>query len=326
MKNFFGSKSTSEFTSGSTSNPSTTRTEDDKNKQSTVTKNNNIIEVNIPTVDNVESYFDTTVLTFFSQGQKKGGVEDGPYFLCKLVNDTFNIKTNAIVRPVHTTVEDGNDWQQDYKNLYEYLCTKNRYLLLGGDHSCGQSSVAASIEKVPDPNNLYVIWIDAHPDCNTMQASLTKNIHGQPLAGILGFEEPWFPIKTKLSTTNLLYFGIRDIDDFEKQMIAENNIFYTSDLTAMLTKITSIKESNPLSRFHVSFDVDALDPVFMDATGCVVPDGISPNDVSEIVKSVLHSLIAFDIVEFNPSLGNKDVGLSSVKEIIEKIAERLKST
>lgn len=268
-----------------------------------------VIEIkNIQYCQTTKKYFDATVLTLFSQGQQKGGVENGPFSLCKMVTTKFNTPITAMMLPQYKQVSDMHKWQEDYENLYKYLSKQPTYVLIGGDHSCGQSSVAASINKVSNVANLVVIWIDAHADCNTMEASLTKNIHGQPLAGILGFEEPWFEIKNILPTENLLYYGIRDLDQFEVEKINHHNIFNTSTLIELMNKINAVIELNPEVKFHISFDVDALDPKDMKSTGCLVDDGIHFNDVSDIVSYIhgLDKLMAFDIVEFNPHIGSDD--------------------
>lgn len=252
----------------------------------------------------------------FQQGQRRSGVEKGCVVMQDLITSNIDINFIGNVKPTVQSTTENSEWQQDYFRLYRYLLTlTSPYILVGGDHSIGMSSVASSIEKTLDPNNLFVIWIDAHADANTMEASITKNIHGQPLAGIMGYEDPWFPIKSNLPFSNLLYFGIRDLDDFEKQKIAENNIFNTCVLTEMVNKIASILSENPNSVFHVSFDVDALDSSIMKATGCVVDSGLFPEDLITIINMIKHKLIAFDLVEFNPDIGSPDDIAKSYKSI-----------
>lgn len=259
----------------------------------------------------------------FQQGQRKSGVEKGCEILEESVLNNFDILFTETVNPSITSICTKN-WQHDYEKLYSCLLTfKVPYILLGGDHSIGMSSVACSIGKTSDVNNLYVIWIDAHADANTMEASITKNIHGQPLAGILGYEEPWFPIKCKLPTTNLLYFGIRDLDEFEVLKIKEHNIFNTRDSNIMLEKLSAITHENPNAVFHVSFDVDALDSSIMKTTGCVVDQGLFPNDVASVFNAIKDKIIAFDLVEFNPELGEEhDVltGLNAVEQILRSVS------
>lgn len=261
----------------------------------------------------------------FQQGQRKSGVEKGCEALQKLITDNIGINLVEHVEPTILSTENNDRWKQDYFKLYQRLSIITQpYILVGGDHSIGMSSVASSIHKVDNVDNLYVIWIDAHADTNTMEASITKNIHGQPLAGIMGYEDPWFEIRENLPFANLLYFGIRDLDDFEQQKITEHNIFNTRVLSDMVKKIELILNNNPNAVFHVSFDVDALDSSIMKATGCVVDSGLFPNDVITVINMVKHKLIAFDLVEFNPDIGdNVDVFTSytSIEQIIMGISK-----
>lgn len=261
-----------------------------------------------------------TISACFSHGQKHSGVNEGAISLCNIVTDTFLSKKELVVTPCFSNSNKENEWKKDYSYLCDVLSKHKKYVLIGGDHSIGQSSVGASISKISDVSNLYVVWIDAHADTNTMEASLSKNLHGQPLAGILGFEEPWFRIKSTLPVSNLLYFGIRDLDQFEKEKITEHNIFNTLDLIVMLKKLKSIKDTNPNAKFHVSFDVDALDREFMTSTGCVVKaKGLHPSDVSEVINFVFDEMIALDIVEYNPRMGNFQRSYNSIKLILDNV-------
>lgn len=270
---------------------------------------------------NVDSKMEYIVSAFYAQGQLLRGVENGPYYLSELITKSFNSKKHILVRPMYDTTHFESSWADDYEKLYNILKDIPTYILLGGDHSIGMSSVAASIYKTQNVNDLYVIWIDAHADMNTMEASITKNIHGQPLAGILGFENPWFEIKSTLETTNLLYFGIRDLDEFEEKKIKEHDIFNTKNTQQMLTKLENIIKNNPNSVFHISFDVDALDYTIMSSTGCVVKDGIFPEDVSRVYNFVKSRVIAFDLVEYNPMLGDNKISFNSIKKIIEEVSK-----
>jgi arginase len=280
--------------------------------------------------------FTNSVLAIYGQGQKKSGVENGPFLLSAMVNKVLGIHRNALAIPKHPeTVRPSTDltsvavtnsivpasWQKDYENLYAYLASQSSpYVLIGGDHSIGQSSVAASIARIDDVNNLYVLWIDAHADMNTMEASPSKNIHGQPMAAIMGYENAWFPIKAILPTTNLLYYGIRDLDPFEVEMIHRDNIYNTRKLEEILEKILEIKRTNVKARFHVSFDVDALDPSVLSATGCLVEDGLMPKEVATVINAVKDICLALDLTEFNPSLGDVDQSLMTVQSILEGIS------
>jgi arginase len=261
------------------------------------------------------SLFEKIIIAKVKHGQKKDGVQSGGDILLPIIREKFGDIDTTIFNPSHSSMTDAG-WQSDYKLLCEILKRQSKYILLGGDHSIGQSSVAASIGRMDNINNLYVIWIDAHADLNTYEASKTKNYHGMPLAGIVGYEDSWFDIKSKLPITNLLYFGIRDLDDFEVEQIEKDNIFHTLKLSEIVDKVNEILVSNPDAKFHISWDVDSLDPFFLDSTGCLAGGGLTPPDVHHLLTNVLPHSIAFDIVEFNPSIGDLDKSISTMKEII----------
>ncbi len=226
-----------------------------------------------------------------SQGQPKKGVEKGGNFL----NDYIFKKPEPVIIPQYLF----NDLNKGYKFIND-LCYNIEFpLLLGGDHSLGASSVYASLMK---HNNLTVIWIDAHADINTMFASLSKNRHGTPLAMCTGLEECWWNNQNnyKLDFNNLIYVGIRDLDEFEKDIIKNNNISVFTPEQA----VNFIKKTD--NKIHISFDVDSLDPQYLDSTGTIANDGLSPDDIRIIINTALSTekLIALDIMEFNPDLGN----------------------
>jgi arginase len=146
-----------------------------------------------------------------------------------------------------------------------------------------------------------------------MEASLSKNRHGTPLAMCTGLEKIWWNnlLNYKLDFNNLIYVGIRDLDEFEKNVIKDNNIkVFTPEET-----INYINNTN--NKIHISFDVDSLDPQYLDSTGTMASNGLSPDDIKNIINSALlkEKLIALDIMEFNPSLGNKDKSLETLKRI-----------
>ena len=156
-----------------------------------------------------------------------------------------------------------------YLRLYQTCQQLQRPLLLGGDHSVSSSSVFASLQKYKDLN---VIWIDAHPDIHTYDSTESGNTHGTPLSICTGMEEQHWASRLnlrKLKFENLTYVGIRDIDKFEGETIADKNI-RVLDVPSVIDYIKQLN-GGPI---HISFDVDALDPDLVDSTGTMVPDGL----------------------------------------------------
>ena len=197
--------------------------------------------------------------------------------------------------------------------MYQTCRQTSKPLLLGGDHSVSSSSVLASLQKYRDLN---VIWVDAHPDIHTFDSTQSGNTHGTPLSICVGMEQQHWASRMnlrKLSFQQLTYVGIRDIDDFERQTINENNI-RVLDVPNVIDYIRSL--TGPI---HISFDVDALDPELVDSTGTKVPEGLEPEEVREIIKTALEvdKLVSLDVVEFNKDLGCPENSLMAVKRVFE---------
>jgi len=246
----------------------------------------------------------TPIIAECNQGQKKEGVRNGGLLLYHKI---FHKNKN---NPILVDNDNFNNYM-GYKKLKKY-CFETKYpLVLGGDHSIGSSTVLSSIKK---HEKLSVIWIDAHADINTYDASKTKNTHGMPLSMCVGLDKCWWQDNEKLlKYHNLIYVGIRDLDDFEKEVIKNSNIKVFSPERA----INFIKKTK--NNIHISFDVDGLDPEYMDSTGTIAENGIKPLDVRKIIKTALKKdkLVGLDVVEFNPELGNFEKSMQTMKNIFK---------
>jgi len=147
-------------------------------------------------------------------------------------------------------------------------------LLIGGDHSIGLGSVAAAIKTNPD---VVIIWVDAHADLNTPLTSLSGDYHGMPLGFAMrleGTDGPyfeWMKNYPALKPENLVYIGLRDVEEVERNLLKELNIksYNMSDIDRMgigrvMKEVVKYVDDRPM---HVSYDIDACDPFFAGATG-----------------------------------------------------------
>ena len=123
----------------------------------------------------------------------------------------------------------------------------------------------------------------------------------------------------KLQFDKLTYCGIRDIDTWEGEVIADKQI-----------RVLDVQETvdfikNLDAPIHISFDVDALDPELVCSTGTKVPNGLDTADVKAIIGTALMTdkLVSLDVVEFNTALGNPKKSLKAVKEIFGNDSEGL---
>jgi arginase len=246
------------------------------------------------------------------QGQRKLGVEKGAHLLEKIIT---KYKTPLSVETIKT--HKFNNYS-GYNDLYnKHLSKNNLVVTLGGDHSIGRASVSSSISKYN--NDLMVIWVDAHADINTKKSSSSGNTHGMPLSAIFNLEENEVCNKIlNFSPKNLVYYGIRDLDPPEKDIIKMLNIKHFNKLD----NLQEYLKINNKRNIHLSFDVDSLDPIYLNSTGTLAPNGITPDNYINLYNYVKPKLVALDIVELNPELVNLNKSIETMDYIIKNTIYR----
>ena len=188
-------------------------------------------------------------------------------------------------------------------------------VVLGGDHSLAAGSVAASADWLQRTASkpLGLIWVDAHGDMNTPGTTPSGNVHGMPLAALLG-QEPSELAQIGSSPSvlpeNTVLVGIRNLDQREKEQIraAGVHVFTMKDVDrdgiAKVAEQALALASRNTGGIHVSFDMDACDPTVAPGVGTPVKGGIDYREAHLIMEMVDDSgqLIALDLVEVNPTL------------------------
>ena len=188
-------------------------------------------------------------------------------------------------------------------------------LVLGGDHSLAAGSVAASADYVRNVTSypLGLIWVDAHGDMNTPQTTNTGNVHGMPLAALLG-QEPRelssIGSSPSVSPGHTVLVGIRNLDEQEKGEIraAGVHVFTMKDIDregiATIAERAIAIASKGTGGIHVSFDMDACDPMHAPGVGTPVRGGLDYREAHMVMELVADSqrLVALDLVEVNPTL------------------------
>jgi arginase len=189
-------------------------------------------------------------------------------------------------------------------------------ILLGGDHSLAMGSVAGTAAAVNGP--IGILWIDAHADLNTPETSPSGNVHGMPLAVLLGKGDPMLlSVGTEtpvLSPKHTALLGLRDVDPGERERIRKLGIAaYTMKEIDERGTGTCVREA--LARvtkgtvgFHLSFDMDALDPEYAPGVGTPVPGGLTYREAHLACELVAETgkLLSMDIVEVNPILDERN--------------------
>ena len=188
-------------------------------------------------------------------------------------------------------------------------------LVLGGDHSLAVGSVAASADWVRRTSSkpLGLIWVDAHGDMNTPSTTESGNVHGMPLAALLG-QEP-LELASIGSTPSVLpqhtvLVGIRNLDEREKERIRASGVHVFTIKDIDRDGIASVAEralafaSSNTGGVHVSFDMDVCDPSIAPGVGTPVKGGLDYREAHLLMEMVADSkrLTALDVVEVNPTL------------------------
>jgi len=195
-------------------------------------------------------------------------------------------------------------------------------VVLGGDHSVSVGSVRGSARDA----EVGVVWFDAHADCNTPETSPTGNIHGMPLAAVLGvgaFAGVEWATAAGLTADNVAIVGLRDVDPPERQAIERTGVtaFTMSDVDAR--GITSVVgdaldvAAAGTDGIHVSLDLDWLDPGEAPGVGTPVRGGVTYREAHSALEQVARrgSLRSLDLVEVNPTLDRENETASLAAEL-----------
>lgn len=211
--------------------------------------------------------------------------------------------------------EIGKVCQKLYDVTMKSLEEGARPLVLGGDHSLAAGSVAASASWVRKHQNkpIGLLWVDAHGDMNTPETTTSGNVHGMPLAALLGREPAELSNiggSPSVLPQHTVLVGIRNLDDKEKEQIraAGVHVFTMKDIDrdgiAKVAERALALASEGTGGIHVSFDMDVCDPALAPGVGTPVKGGFDYREAHMIMEMLADSgrLVALDLVEVNPTL------------------------
>lgn len=184
-------------------------------------------------------------------------------------------------------------------------------LIVGGDHSIALGTIKGVLRNVP---NLGVIWFDAHGDINTHETTPSGNIHGMPVAALLGMGAKELTSvggeQYKIDKNKFVYIGCRDLDAGERAAMKAlgMHVFTMHEVDNLGIKAV-VEEairiaSDGTDGIHVSFDMDVLDPSIAPGTGTKVKGGMGYREAHFSLELVAKTekLISVEFVEVNPLL------------------------
>jgi arginase len=192
-------------------------------------------------------------------------------------------------------------------------------LVLGGDHSVAAGTVSGVAEFYRRENKrIGLLWIDAHSDVNTPESSPSGNVHGMPLAALMGLGPTdlgnIYDFSPKVQPENCVLVGVRDIDDTERENIrrAGIEVFTMRDIDERGMRTVMEEALRMAGRgtagYHVSLDMDWIDPEDAPGVGTPVRGGATYREAHLAMEIIADHgrMLSFEIVEVNPVIDERN--------------------
>jgi arginase len=214
----------------------------------------------------------------------------------------------------------------------EALAVETIPVVLGGDHSVAMGTIAglarhfhARREKVG------LVWFDAHADANTAETSPTGNIHGMPLAAVLGLGAPSLVNLAghapMVDGSRAALVGVRDVDSAERANVRATGIgaFTMRDIDERGMRSVmeeAIKRASAgTAGIHVSFDVDGIDPDYAPGVGTPSPGGLSYREAHLAMEMLADTgrVVSAELVEVNPILDHRNGTAALAVELLSSL-------
>ena len=204
-------------------------------------------------------------------------------------------------------------------------------LLMGGDHCLGVGSISAVARHChATGKKLRVLWLDAHADVNTGAISPSGNLHGMPVACLLGHGPEaltgWSGRPAALAPDDIDFIGIRSVDAAEKEAIRALGLQVFDmrhiDEHGMRNTLTeALQDVDEATHLHVSFDVDCLDPADAPGVGTGVRGGPTYREMQLCMEMIADTgrLASLDVVEINPALDVRNQTAEIAVELVSSL-------
>jgi len=232
--------------------------------------------------------------------------------------------------------------------VVQSIATGEPPLVIGGDHFTAVGAISGALEAYG--SDLALIWIDAHADLNTPGSSPSGNMHGMPVAALLGLpsgtdgleDKQWSKVldqvvpKTRLEAGHIAWLGLRETDAGEQEVLKGiSNAFVSTmydidryGLVQCVQNFDAWMRKSGAKKLWISFDVDALDPILAPGTGTTVHGGLSYREMHLLgellyeqmsAKDCPYQLAGLDLVEVNPLFDNNNATAATAVEWIASL-------
>lgn len=222
-------------------------------------------------------------------------------------------------------------------------------IVLAGDHSTAGGTITG-IKMAFPKQRLGVIWVDAHADIHSPFTTPTGNMHGMPLAAMLGEDnsnnkmnnpdketiELWNKLKKlggispKIAYRDLVYIAVRDLEPEEQYLLKKHKVkvFTTAEVKRNgVEKIArdALAHLSNCNQIYVSFDVDSMDSSISKGTGTPVRNGITEKEAGSLCVRLVQNekVCCFEVCEVNPTLDKENLMAENTFEILQKVVSQL---
>jgi len=210
-------------------------------------------------------------------------------------------------------------------------------LVLGGDHSIA-AGVAAGVANHfrKEKKQIGYLWLDAHGDMNTPESSPSGNVHGMPLAAIMGYGAPelvdLLGFKPKAEPGNIVIVGARDLDAQERKIVKKSGIhvFTMRDIDERGMRevmADALKYAmDDTAGIAVSLDMDFVDPADAPGVGTPVRGGVTYREAHLAMEMIAdtESMVSLEVVEINPILDEHNrTALLGVELVLSGLGQKI---
>ncbi len=246
----------------------------------------------------------------------------------EIINPDYDAQPNENPKYLPEIILSCQNMVDDVKRI---LANGEMPVILGGDHSIATGTFSGVSSHFHEQGKeVGLIWFDAHADMNTPETSPSGNVHGMPLATLMGDGDPKLVnlegFSPKINTKYLAHIGARDLDIGEKKLIHEkglrDNFFTMSDIDehGMIHCVEKAIEiaSKASGGFAVTFDVDVMDPRYAPGSGTLVRGGLNYREAHSALEKIADAggMRSFEIVEVNPLLDQSNLTAKLAGELI----------
>jgi arginase len=210
-------------------------------------------------------------------------------------------------------------------------------LVLGGDHSIAIGSVSGvSRFYRRESKKVGFLWLDAHGDMNTPESSPSGNVHGMPMASLIGYGAPELSelmgYKPKVEPRHVALVGVRDLDAKERRLVKESGVhaFTMRDIDergmrdVMAEALRVVCDDT--AGVAVSLDMDFVDPEDAPGVGTPVRGGVTYREGHLAMEMVAdtEAMVSLEIVEINPVIDEANkTALLGVEMLLSALGKKI---